>query len=246
MFTPEQRTQLRATLLESAASDPRITAAAITGSAATGAEDQWSDIDLAFATTADPAVIPDWTVKMYADHGALHHWDMPVGPWLYRVFFLKSTLQVDLAFAPQDEFRALAPSFQLVKGAANEPKHHPAPPPEYLIGLAWLHAIHARSSIARHKLWQAEYMVSGVRDNALALACLRHGAETIHARGIHHLPPDLAKTFEPALVTALNESELTRAFRAVVALLQTEIQQANPELAATLSPALADLCDHIS
>ena len=246
MYTPEDRTRLRTTLLESASSDLRIAAAAITGSAANDAEDQWSDIDLAFATTGDPAVIPDWTAKMYEHHNALHHLDVQVGPWLYRVFLLKNTLQVDLAFVPENEFRALAPSFQLVKGTANYPRHVSPPPPGYLTGMAWLHALHARSSLARHKLWQAEYMVSGVRDNALALACLRHGQETVHGRGIHLLPPEVAATFEPALVTALTHAELTRAFRAAIALLQTEIQLANPELAVKLSPALADLCDHNS
>ena len=137
------------------------------------------------ALAADPEIIAEWTNKMYADHGALHHWDMPVGPWLYRVFFLKNTLQVDLAFVPQNEFRALAPSFQLVQGTANEPNYLPKPAPEFLIGLAWLHALHARSSIARNKLWQAEYMIAGLRNNALALACLRHGHDPTHARGYH-------------------------------------------------------------
>jgi hypothetical protein len=51
---------------------------------------------------------------------------------------------------------------------------NPSPPDaEAIIGMAWLYALHARSCIARRKLWQAEYMISGIRDNALALACLR-------------------------------------------------------------------------
>src|ERR1017187_9598508 len=48
MFTPSERGSLRSELLEAAASDPRICAAAITGSAAAEREDKWSDIDLAF------------------------------------------------------------------------------------------------------------------------------------------------------------------------------------------------------
>jgi len=53
MFTPEERDRLRSDLLEHAASDPHISGAAITGSAATGHEDRWSDIDLAFGVSVN-------------------------------------------------------------------------------------------------------------------------------------------------------------------------------------------------
>jgi len=46
VFTPEARARLRDQLVEAAGSDPRITAAALTGSSAAVAEDRWSDIDL--------------------------------------------------------------------------------------------------------------------------------------------------------------------------------------------------------
>ncbi len=68
MFTPEQRGQLRSDLLEYAANDRRISAAAITGSAAAGREDTWSDIDLAFGVadaTEVERVLTDWTTLMY-------------------------------------------------------------------------------------------------------------------------------------------------------------------------------------
>ena len=35
---------------------------------------------------------------MYDEHFALHHVDVVSGAWVYRVFLLPSTLQVDLAF----------------------------------------------------------------------------------------------------------------------------------------------------
>jgi len=178
MFTQEEREGLRSGLLERAAGDQRITGAAITGSAADGREDRWSDIDLAFGVGDAgemPNVIADWTAYMYDRHLALHHLDVIAGAWVYRVFLLPSTLQIDLAFVPATEFRALAPTFRLVFGKANEPRHIPAPPVRDMVGWAWLYALHARSCIARGKLWQAEYMISGVRDSALALASIRHG-----------------------------------------------------------------------
>src|SRR5580692_11418969 len=113
MFTPEDRAHLRAELLEYAAGDRRISGAAITGSVAAGREDRWSDIDLAFGVGDAgelPAVLSDWTAQMYSQHLALDHLDVMFGAWVYRVFFLPSTLQVDLAFVPATEFRALGPS----------------------------------------------------------------------------------------------------------------------------------------
>ena len=226
MFTPNHRAALRAELLEQAKADPRITAAAITGSAATGAEDEWSDIDLAFAhaTPLEP-VLNDWTEKMYSHHAALHHTDLPFGPWLYRVFLLKNTLQVDLAFVPANEFRPLSPTFQLQFGQANEPAAQPAPQAEPLIGMAWLYALHVRSAIARNKPWQAEHMLTGMRNQLLALLCLRHSLPTAHGKGIDQLPTKIKSYLEPTLPTSLTKTELTRAFRATTEALCCEVDE---------------------
>src|SRR5262249_31198585 len=156
------------------ASDRRISGAAITGSAAGDREDEWSDIDLAFGIQNEAqfqAVLADWTAHMYDEHTAIHHVDVTSGAWIYRVFLLSNTLQVDLAFVSASGFGALAPTFRLVQGEAQEARHVPPPQPADIIGLAWLYALHARSSLARHRLWQAEYMISGIRTQALALAC---------------------------------------------------------------------------
>src|SRR5579863_5007851 len=157
MFTTELRSQIRSTILEKATNDPRIASAAITGSAAAGTEDRWSDIDLAFAV-ADGAelatVLSEWTSYMYEKHSAIHHLDVPSGAWHYRAFLLPGTLQVDLAFVPAAEFRPLAPTFRLVFGSAHEARHSPHPSVASLIGFGWLYALHARSCIARKRLWQ--------------------------------------------------------------------------------------------
>ena len=243
MFTPEQRNLLRSELLEVAASDGRITGAAITGSAAIGSEDQWSDIDLAFGVGAGElrTVLSDWTMRLYDQHRALHHVDVVSGQWVYRVFLLPNTLQVDLAFAPAEEFRALAPTFRLMFGHANELRTVLPPTHEEIIGLGWLYALHARTCIARKKLWQAEYMISGTRDNALALACLRHGLPTAHGRGIDLLPNGIVLHFEGTLVRQLDTDELSRAFRAVVDGLLNEIRSVDENLANRLQTSLASL-----
>jgi hypothetical protein len=110
MFTPEQRARLRSDLLEYAAGDPRVSGAAITGSAAVEREDRWSDIDLAFGVVDASEVanvLSDWTALMYEQHLALHHLDVKAGAWIYRVFLLPSTLQVDLALVPAQELPSL-------------------------------------------------------------------------------------------------------------------------------------------
>jgi hypothetical protein len=246
MFTPEERAQVRFDLLEYAARDCRISGVAITGSGATKQEDQWSDIDLAFGVVDAaelPNVLSDWTARMYDQHLALHHLDVKSGAWIYRVFLLTSTLQVDLAFVSDTEFRALAPTFRLISGRANEPRHASPPLPLDLIGLAWLYALHARSSIGRQKLWQAEYMISGMRDHALALACIRHGLPAAHGRGIDQLPSAVTAPLESSLVRQLDVVELLRAFRVVTDGLLNEIRSADSELAGRLQNALRHLTE---
>jgi hypothetical protein len=249
MFTQEERTLLRSRLLDHAATDQRISGAAITGSGATAREDRWSDIDLAFGVTdaSDlPQVLADWTARMYAQQLALHHTDVKFGAWIYRVFLLPNTMQIDLGFVAATEFRALAPAFRIVFGEANPPAYVPAPTAESIIGLGWLYALHARSSIARGNFWQAEYMISGVRDNALGLACIRNGLPALHGRGIDRLPTEVTAPFEGSLVRQLESSELVRAFRVVVRGLIGEIRSVDGALASRLQDVLTHLTEDAS
>lgn len=127
MFTKTERDTLRETLANAARNDKRITGAALTGSASLGAEDEWSDIDLAFgvAGNADRSqLIDEWTARMY-ERGAVHHTDVVRGAAIFRVFLLRNTLQVDLAFWPESEFGPIAPTFRLLFGKANERKRRP-------------------------------------------------------------------------------------------------------------------------
>jgi hypothetical protein len=246
MFTPEHRARVRAELLDYATRDRRVSGAAITGSAAADGEDKWSDIDLAFglADHADQAnVLSDWTGYMYEKHLALHHLDVVAGSWIYRVFLLPGTLQVDLAFVSATDFRPLAPTFRLIHGTANESRVFPTATPGGVIGLGWLYALHARTCIARTRLWQAEYMVSGVRDHALALACIRHGLPAVHGRGIDRLPKEITTQFEEALVREISTEELSRAFRVTLALFRVEIDAADEKLGERLQETLDSLSE---
>lgn len=237
---------MRADLIAAARADERITGVALTGSASLGREDPWSDIDLAFGVREASQVeslIADWTARMYAQHGALHQVDVRREAWLYRVFLLSNSLQVDLAFAPRGRFGARAPSFRLLSGTTAEPSYVPLPRAEELIAFAWLYALHVRSATARGKLWQAEYIVSAVRDYVLAAACRRHGLSPAEGRGMDQLPDAVTDPLRGALVTRLEPHEVVRAFGVAVDCLLDEARHSDAPLAARLEPVLRNLLE---
>jgi predicted nucleotidyltransferase len=244
VFTPTDRDRLRDQLVSDARADDRITGAALTGSTSVGRDDQWSDIDLAVSVAPGidlAEVMSDWTARLYADHAAVTHLDLRRGATVYRVYLLDSTLQVDIAFSPAAEFGAIGPTFQLLFGAANDPRPAPEPTAANLIGMGWLYALHARSSIERGRVWQAEYMISGIREHALALACVRHGLPATQGRGVDRLPATVTDPIEATLVRTAEPTELRRAFRAATAALETEIGYADATLAERLAALLGEL-----
>ena len=68
------------------------------------------------------------------DH-AVHDVDVVAAAWTYRVFLVSGGLQVDLAFVPSAEFRALSPAFRLVSGIEQEPSRFPSPGAGDIIGM---------------------------------------------------------------------------------------------------------------
>jgi len=242
VFDVEERQRVRDRLLASAEEDPGIVGAAITGSAALGAADRWSDIDLAFSVHGQLSeALERWTTRLYRDFAAVHHWDLPSGNTVYRVFLLPGWLEVDIAFTPETEFGPLGPAWQTVFGhtsqlTSGQPHHH-----QHLAGLAWHHALHARVSIERHRWWQAEHWISAVRDHVLALACLRLGHPASYAKGAHLLPHELTAPLEKTLVRSLDEAELRRALEAATTALAAELAHTAPDLTARLRPMLSEL-----
>lgn len=252
IFTIEQREYVRARVLDMARADPRVTAGALTGSAAGGAEDEWSDIDVAFGIEDGislESILDDWTEALGREFGALHHWDLPSGPSIYRVFLLPSGLEVDMGVTPQQEFGAHGLRFRTLFGVPRRPE--PAPQilgsrsiqearVQNLVGLGWHHVFHARSSIERGKPWRAEYWIRGVRDQTLALACLRFGESAVHGRGIDRLPAAVTEPLVAALVRSLEESELLRALAVATECLIRELEAWDPALCTQLKPLLQE------
>jgi hypothetical protein len=223
VFTVSERDQLRRDLVNAADTDPRVVGAALTGSVAVGREDRWSDIDFALSVDRDmDAVVADWTALMYAC-GAVSHLDVRRGAILFRVYLMASTLQVDIAFWPSTEFGATGPTFRLLFGETNEIPHSPQPDRDELIGLAWLYGLHARSSIARGRGWQALYMINNMRDHVMSLRCLDEGVNAVQGRGLDDI--ENADEFAGTLVLSTHPDELRRAFHVLTGLLLTEINE---------------------
>lgn len=241
MFTVAERDRVRARLLEVAEADADVVAAAITGSYVADGGDEWSDIDLAFGIGGDlePA-LETWTEILRTEFGAIHNWDLPWGSTIYRVFLLPDWLQVDIAFTPASDFGPRGPNWRTVFGETLAAERTAQPAPDGLIGWAWVCARHAQACIGRKKPWQAEWAISAVRDNVLALACLRLGYATRYAKGADLLPRELTDQLEETLVRSLDEHELRRGLAAAAKALARELEASEPSLAATLAPMLMD------
>ena len=244
MFTPDDREQLRAALVSAAETDPNLSGAAHLGSAATSCLDAWSDIDLALCVASHASlkdVVSTWTARMYTCHNAITHCDVQRGGTLYRVFLLKSTLQVDLSFWRATEFRASGPKFKLIFGSANEPASAPSVSVASSVGMAWLYALHVRSSLARGRLLQAEYMLSGMRDEMLALACVRFGVTASQGRGFDDLPDKEKNDLVSCYPCSITKAELRRAFEATMKALLSEIHYRNGDLLARIEATLSEV-----
>ncbi|HEU5129276.1 MAG TPA: nucleotidyltransferase domain-containing protein [Glycomyces sp.] len=245
MFTTADRERLREELIDTARNDEEVIGAALVGSAATGREDAWSDIDLMLQTRdgTDPSDVAErWTADFYTRHGAVHHLDILAGGVLYRVFLLDSSLQVDVSFWPHDQFRATEPGFKAVFGTPNPPTEPNAPDPARMIGMSWLYALHARSAIARERHWQANMMLDHLRDELLALACVRLGLDHHHGREADRLPAKVLGALHHARAVSVDRGELIRSKIALLDCFAAEVALHDQALADRLRPAL----DHLA
>ena len=246
MFTSEWREQVRSEIIEKAKCDTRISGGAITGSATLDQLDQWSDIDMAFGiknASQLPEILDTYTKQMYQAYGALHHLDVHSGVWIYRVFLLSNTLQVDLAFAPEDQFGARASTFKLIFGKKGQIPFDPPTQFEVYVGWCWLYSLHVRSSLRRGRPWQTEFFVSGLRDYLISLCCRRFGLVEKQGRGVDWLPVEELSKLESTLIKSLESAELQRAFSAAVNLCLEEIEFVDKDLCARIKPAFLTLAN---
>jgi hypothetical protein len=242
VFTVEERDRVRRRLLEIADTDARIVAGAEIGALATGG-DRWSDLDLTFGVAdgaSVDAVLADWTTAVTDEFAAAHLFDLPFQTTIYRVFLLPGNLQVDLSFTPESAFGARGPKFKLLFGTTVERDPVPPASAQHLFGLGVHHAVRARICIERGRFWQAEYWISALRDEALALACRRRELEGSYGRGFDELPAATLALASTALVGSLEQKDLVRALRDAVDLLLQEADEVR-EIASELTVQLREL-----
>jgi hypothetical protein len=242
VLSAAERDRVRERLLARAEADTAVTGAALTGSHASGTADRWSDADLVLAVRGDLAPTVDaWTAWLATEFRARHHWDLPAGPSVVRVFLLPGWLEVDLTFTPETAFGPRGPHWHTVFGRTRPQEPFPARDRDTLAGLIWHHALHARVCIARDRGWQAEHWISAIRDHLITLACLRLGHPADYAKGAHLLPAEITAALEATLVRALTTPELHRALDAATELAAGELQHTDPALTARLRPMFDEL-----
>ena len=247
MFSPEYREAVREQLIDIARNDAAITAAAVVGSSASGG-DRWSDLDLTFAVADGQSVqevLADWTGRVVATFDAAVLFDLPFLSTIYRVFLFPGALQVDLSFTPAAEFGARGPRFKLIFGEAVERPFTPPSSPEDIFGQGVHHAVRAHISIQRGKLYQAEYWLHEVRNEALALACSRLGLEVRHGGGFDKLPASVHDAFAGSLIHRVTEAELRRALAIATTGLLNEAGHF-PSIDKRVRPMLAEICHPVS
>ena len=244
MFSSVDRVTIQSALIARAEADQRVIGAALVGSAARGSQDDWSDIDLALQLddgVDEQQLVHEWTQAIHDEHGVSDTHDVWAAGARYRVFLLSNSLQIDVSFWPRDKFRATEPGFRVLFGTPNAPTDPAPPDASAMTGTGWLYALHARSSIARGKLWQATSMLDGLRSQVLALKCARVGLNAWHGREIDRLPADDLAGLEATLTAQLLAADLDRARIALTRLLLEEVTKSDPDRARRLQPAFDTL-----
>jgi hypothetical protein len=244
MFSVDDRQLVRERILSLGRDDPRISGGAVTGSYAVGAEDRWSDIDTAFGYVdgASPVdILGDWTTTLRREFDVAHHFDLERGATVYRVFLLVNALEVDVSLTPAELFGAQGPAFRMMFGASVDALVSPVESRDGLIGWAWIYLLGASAAIARERYWQALRLVGAARDHGLALACLRYGVASAHAKGVHLLPAEAVSPWRESLATDLEATELRRALAVATRAFLLEIGKTDQSLAAQLTRPLSEI-----
>lgn len=246
MFAPTERSRLRDELVAHARADTDITGAALVGSAARGAEDAWSDIDLVLQLAPDAEesqVVERWTRWIDEQEGVADTLDVMSGGVRYRVFLLRSSLQVDVSFWPHSEFRATEEGFLPLFGVPNRATRPAEPNLGDAVGMGWLYALHARSALARGRLWQAAMMLDELRDQLIFLACARQGLNPWHGREVDRMPVPELTALARARASEVTQTALEASKRDLIELFRSEVERHDPARAARLREPLSTLAD---
>jgi hypothetical protein len=230
VYTPEERDEVAAQLIDLIGRDKRVERVELSGSGTTGYVDRWSDVDLyvTVGAGADQQEVADsWITRVYDALPVVHHFAVAFGEHHVRGFLLESLLEVDIGFQP----------------SVDEDGEWPGPDAESEAGFGWHDVLHAGVAIARGRPWRAQYYIGLLRWRALALATDRLGVDFGEYKGVDDLPGELLATLEDALPRSLERDELARAARAATTAFLGELRLHRPELAERLEPRLFTFLD---
>ena len=166
MFTPQQRQAVRDVARSRAlAMTMPVTAAALVGSAATGREDRWSDIDLMVRLAPGLAALRGRRrldrvdVRRARGGDPSRRVDLGSGA-VPGVPDPRLAPGGRLSSGPTATSSERGPTgFELLHGETNPPRLLAVRPThENLVGEAWLYALHVRSALARGRTWQADHL----------------------------------------------------------------------------------------
>jgi len=244
MFSVDDRQLVRERIVSLGRDDPRISGGAVTGSYAVGAEDRWSDVDTAFGYVDGAApvdILGDWTATLRREFDVAHHFDLERGATVYRSFLLANALAIDVSLTPAALFGAQGPAFRLMFGHSVEALASSVESRDGLIGWGWIYLLGAGAAIARERYWQALRLVGAARDHGLALACLRHGVASAHAKGVHLLPAEAVSPWRDSLATDVEATELRRALAVATRAFLIEVRKTDQSLADQLARPLTEV-----
>jgi predicted nucleotidyltransferase len=247
VFDADEREALRAHLVSAAKADDRIAGAALLGSAARGEEDSWSDIDLALRLV--PGAVPDavadaWMARVAESELVVDHLDIRASGALYRVLLLGSTLQVDLSFWPHDQPLAAGAPVEVLFGEVPLlPTSAEADDAVIAVRMGWLYALHARSALGRHRVWQAIWMLESIRNVVAALYCRRLGLPVSQGRGVDRLPAELLAGLAGSMPTRVDPDQLWAGFAVLIGLLLEEAERQGVEMSVDLARVITELAN---
>lgn len=246
MFNVADREKLRARLVEVARHHPDIETAALLGSAARGEEDRWSDIDLALglAPGVDPVqAAKTWTTVVEQTEPLVDHLDINASGGLYRVLLLASTLQVDLSFWPHRHFPTGSSPVKVLFGHPDLPQISVEPQNDLSVHvrMSWLYALHLRSAVGRGRSWQALWMLDGIRNQVIALLCVRYELPAAEGRGVDRLPLAVLSELADTLPKDIDTASIIHSARRLVLLLVQEAERQSLLVPVGLAQVLEEL-----
>lgn len=226
MFSVDQRDALRQEVIERAKQDVHVNGCALLGSAARDEQDAWSDIDIALQLEKGHEVedvANRWTtwlgtIATVADTLTIH-----ASGAMYQVFLFNNSMQLDLSFWPPDTLRSTGGRIRPVFGTVQAPEVRRADPQSY-VRMGWLYALHARSAIARRRAWQADMMLTELRNQVIALACHRMGLDPAEGRDAHLLPVELSDRLVASRASTVDAIEQGRSLQATLDVYRQEVE----------------------